>query len=208
MVRIPQAVEFNDLELYLMGLIPADQVGRHFVFRDQDQLDQLTHEGILRGPVDFVDIDDIVAMEGPRIPAVGDSQTSFNMATIVLSDGGLLSAEDMAFFFSEYREGTATAESPVISSDVNYLFFSPDQIEALNGRIVGGDGEEETPLLDPRYGWGVFVTDGDPDDDIGGGLPNTGVKHVAVVVKWTDPGRNRVDFTVLESFVAEVAPRM
>ena len=49
---VPRDTEYNDLELYLMGLIPAEEVGKHgehFVFLNQAQRDQLHVGGILEG---------------------------------------------------------------------------------------------------------------------------------------------------------------
>ena len=87
---------FNDLELYLMGLVPKEEVGEHFVFQNQDQTPR--HGGVLAGPVDRVTIDDIIAVYGPRVPGADEAQTSFRIATIVLSWGCLLSPAEMAFF--------------------------------------------------------------------------------------------------------------
>jgi hypothetical protein len=100
---------FNDLELYLMGLIPADAVGSHFVFNDQNQLSQLRDGGVLRGPVTPITIADVVAQDGSRSPSVVDAQKSFRIATIVLSAGRLLSASEIAFFDHMAARGEATS---------------------------------------------------------------------------------------------------
>ena len=62
------ATEFNDLELYLMGLIPDTEVADHFVLPNQD-LAQMQNGAILPGPVTTVTIDDIIQGEGARVPA-------------------------------------------------------------------------------------------------------------------------------------------
>jgi len=59
--QTPALDEFTDLDLYLMGLLPADQVGTHIVFQNQDQIKQLCDGCILAGPVTSVNIGDIVA---------------------------------------------------------------------------------------------------------------------------------------------------
>jgi hypothetical protein len=51
-----------------------EAVADHIVFQNQDQLDQLHDGGILRGPVDVVTIDDIMASNGTRNPAAGNAQ--------------------------------------------------------------------------------------------------------------------------------------
>jgi hypothetical protein len=90
----PPQLTYNDMELYLMGLLPADQVGPHFVFQDQNQT--LCDGCILTGAVPFT-IDQVISAYGPRNPACGVAQTKFRVATIVASQT-LLSADEMAFF--------------------------------------------------------------------------------------------------------------
>lgn len=87
--------EFNDLELYLMGLLPASKVPGYFVFQDQAQ--QVAN-GTLRGPVTAFTVQDVINLSGQRVPAVGASQTDFRIATVVCSNGRLMTADEMAFF--------------------------------------------------------------------------------------------------------------
>lgn len=101
---------FNDLELYLMGLVPASAVGEHVVFLDKTQLATIRNGAILRGPLQIVRIGDIVAADGPRVPAFGDAQKSFRLATLVLSAGRLLTASEMAFFDHMAARGQAKTE--------------------------------------------------------------------------------------------------
>jgi hypothetical protein len=105
---------FNDLELYLMGLLPAASVGPHFVFDDQTQFSQpgLT---VATGPVTTVTVDDIIAAFGPRDPAYGEAQTEFRVATVVLSVGRLLSPDELAFFEFMAARGEATTPLPYSS---------------------------------------------------------------------------------------------
>ena len=89
---------FNDLELYLAGLLPADSVQSHLVFLNQHQRAQVRADGILQGPVDTVTIAEIIAVEGARSPVAGAAPRQFRMATLVLSRGGMLSRDEMSFF--------------------------------------------------------------------------------------------------------------
>ncbi len=109
------AGEFNDLELYLMGMISKDEVSEHFVFQDQNQFDQLHHGSILKAPVDWVGIDDVISEDGTRVPAAPDAQTHFKIATIILSTGRLLDTNEMAFFDFMAARGEATSEQPFTS---------------------------------------------------------------------------------------------
>jgi hypothetical protein len=115
----PAATEFNDLELYLMGLVPKEEVRPHFVFDNQDQASELRPGGTLRGPVTRFTIDDVIAAEGgPRLPAPAEAQKEFRLATIVLSKDRLLSAAEMAFFDHLAARGEATTELPFTSGRV------------------------------------------------------------------------------------------
>ncbi|MGQ0562707.1 MAG: hypothetical protein ACT443_12635 [Gemmatimonadota bacterium] len=89
---------FNSLELYLMGLLAPDSVRAHVVFANQNQRAELRRGGTLSGGVDSVTIGEIIAREGSRVPRAADAPRSFRMATIVLSRGGLLSRDELAFF--------------------------------------------------------------------------------------------------------------
>lgn len=89
---------FNDMELYLMGLLPADSVRVHVVFADQNQRPQVRPNGVLRGRVDSLTIASVIAQAGVRVPSAASAQRDFRMATIVLSRNGLLSRDELGFF--------------------------------------------------------------------------------------------------------------
>ena len=81
------AGRYGPLELYLMGLIPASEVEPHIVFRDYEVVEYNADEGhyIVTAQLDTVTIEEIIASEGPRVPGWGEAQTSFRMATVVVS---------------------------------------------------------------------------------------------------------------------------
>ncbi|MGH7333783.1 MAG: hypothetical protein ACREKS_13785 [Candidatus Rokuibacteriota bacterium] len=106
---VPRATEYNDLELYLMGLLPADSVGPHAVFSNQDQLGALACNGTLQGPVQTLTIADVIAANGARPPA---ARRDLTLATIVLSQGRLLTADEIAFFDYMAARGAARTELP------------------------------------------------------------------------------------------------
>lgn len=111
-VATPLPNEFNDLEMYLMGLGSIDEVGEHVVFENQNQRTEIRHGGTLRGPVRILRGSDIVAAFGPRKPAYGEAQSEFRIAVIVLSRGRLLTPGEMAFFDHMVARGEGTAEVP------------------------------------------------------------------------------------------------
>jgi len=100
------ADEFNDLELYLMGLLSPDSVEANVVFQDQN----MSLSCGTRGVADPITIEDIVAVNGARNPDHEASQREFRLAAIVLSTGRLLSHEEMAFFNHMAERGEATTE--------------------------------------------------------------------------------------------------
>ena len=99
---------FTDLDLYLMGMLPADQVADQFVFISQNKAlvlpcnNQLSPE-----PVTRIRIADIVNVFGPRVPNSTNAQKNFRIATILVSKE-LLSEDEMAFynFFARRAEET------------------------------------------------------------------------------------------------------
>jgi hypothetical protein len=98
---------YNDLELYLMGLVSENEVSEHFVFRDQSTD---CRGGTVTGPVDRFTVADLVNVDGPRVPSVATSQKDFRIATIVLSKDRLLSDTEMAFFDNMAARAAATTE--------------------------------------------------------------------------------------------------
>jgi len=88
--------EYNDLELYLMGMLASDQVGSHLVPEVQSQ--QACDGCVVQGAVRTVTITDVIAADGARVPGVGASQKEFRVATIVVTRDRLLTDDEMAFF--------------------------------------------------------------------------------------------------------------
>lgn len=82
---------FVPLELYLMGMLPSDEVPDVHVLINPDTTDP---ERVTAQRVDTYTIDDIIAtVGGPRQPAYPDAQTDFNLATIFISDSAFSPAE-------------------------------------------------------------------------------------------------------------------
>lgn len=105
-----EPAEFNDLSLYLMGLLPAGEVGHHFVFDNQDQNPSAFR---LTGPVTEVSIGDVVRASGPRSPAYPQARRLFRVATIIVSEQGLLPEPVMRLYdhFAVRGEGEAVVRA-------------------------------------------------------------------------------------------------
>jgi hypothetical protein len=99
---------FNMMELYLAGLAAPSEVPTYFVLNNQNQT--LTSGQIL-APAEFtlVNLSDVVAVRGSRVPDSANSQKTFRCATIILSEQ-LLDAYAMSFydFFTRRIEAKAT----------------------------------------------------------------------------------------------------
>jgi hypothetical protein len=125
----PNAVVYHSLDLYLMGLLPPDQVEDTFVIRNPEPAGvdcfgfQLGRASVpqfcepkktLRGERKNFGVDDIIAVEGPRVPAWPDAQDRFEVAFVLVATPGdagdvrLLRALDdlLDRAVASYHEGT------------------------------------------------------------------------------------------------------
>ena len=108
---------YSPLELYLMGLLPASEVPPHYVLGNSRilEVDDAANAIIVSGSLEQVTIEEIIAEEGPRIPGSEESQKSFRMGTIVVSDRPLTPVEitymdrQTAFFGSDVDDPLAFA---------------------------------------------------------------------------------------------------
>jgi hypothetical protein len=111
---------FNMMELYLAGLAAPSEVPTYFVLNDQNQT---LISGQILTPAEFtlVNLSDVIAVRGARVPDSANSQKTFRCATIILSEQ-LLDAYAMSFydFFTRrieaktpqaYADGLATGTS-------------------------------------------------------------------------------------------------
>lgn len=93
--------EYSDLDLYLMGLLPADQVEPWFVLDNPTNcIDSAQKDGSCADPDAFlfeadtytvtatrrdITIDQVIAVEGPRMPAFGDAPDTFDVSFILVT---------------------------------------------------------------------------------------------------------------------------
>ena len=130
-------VGFTDLDLYLMGLLPASQVRPAIVFQNQNQSAQLHEGGILLGPVQMVGAQTIAASNGARTPPAATARKSFHLASIIVSRDRLLSNDEMAFF--DYMAARGEATTP---------------LKYASGRVQG----MTTPFFLSTHGLGTWTT--------------------------------------------------
>ena len=112
---VPPGYSYNDLELYLMGLIGPDDVASPIRTLVDPQLVGYEYRTALftaRGVRD-VSMDEIVAAEGPREPAAGRAQTAFSLFTHVVYDRPLTDVEFTFFdaLLQDYERPTSTVST-------------------------------------------------------------------------------------------------
>jgi len=100
--------EFSDLDLYLMGFIPASAVSPGIVIQGSGCTDCTV-------PASQITIADVVAANGPRIPDSTAAQKSFRVATVVISRDRALNDEELAVLEYFAARGEATNVLPYTS---------------------------------------------------------------------------------------------
>ncbi len=103
--------EFTDLDLYEMGFLPPDSVGTHVVFDDPNLF---LCDGCSGAATTF-GVADVIAAQGPRVPAAAQSPHRFQVGTIVLSRDRLLTAAELSVFDYFAARGEATTPLPFTS---------------------------------------------------------------------------------------------
>ncbi len=106
---------YHPLDLYLMGLISANEVDSFMVFSNQSEIRAAVSSGSLDGyqaPGTLYSIEDVISLVGERIPVHGDAQTEVNLYTIILSPE-LLTRDAMVFydFFAGRGEDTTVTRT-------------------------------------------------------------------------------------------------
>jgi flagellar hook assembly protein FlgD/fibronectin type 3 domain-containing protein len=78
---------YSELDLYLMGFLPAEEVSDFGLIRSDDE-SQFSFPGlgdVISGTKEVISIDQVIAVEGERVPSYEDSQKQFDVGFIVLS---------------------------------------------------------------------------------------------------------------------------
>lgn len=131
---------FTDLDLYLMGMLPANQVAEQIVFVEQNKALALPcNNQLFTGPVTRINISAILNVFGPRVPDSIDAQKNFKIATILVSKDRLLSEDEMAFFnfFASRAEETKEVATHIglAKGTAKPFVVSTRGLGALNAQI-------------------------------------------------------------------------
>lgn len=136
---------YSDLDLYLMGLRPAEEVGPIYVFKEQGldsflSIIENCDGSFYDGQLDQLTIGDILAFQGSRFPEASNSPKNFRIGTIVVSDAPL-TVEAMSFYSFFARRSEAREELPVhigFAKEIAKPFFLS----------TGGAGQLATAVFD------------------------------------------------------------
>lgn len=123
---------FDALDLYLMGLLPADEVPPRFLLDEA-----LAPNAMVAGqvyPVTTYTISEYIAHHGARVPSSATAQRDFSLATVILSAGRLLTVSEMTFFDHAARRGETLVPLPSRSGFVTS--DAPGFHQATGGRAT------------------------------------------------------------------------
>jgi hypothetical protein len=107
-VSDPKTREFDDFDLYLMGLMTPAEVSPGLVLSNQSQTP--CHQCPVQGSVITFHIEQLIASDGTRLPAASWPR-SFHAATVVVTRDRLLTDDEMAYF--EYFAARGESRDPL-----------------------------------------------------------------------------------------------
>ncbi len=142
---------FSNLDLYLMGLLPASAVGDNYVLNDQSQ--PLCNNSLVSA-VTKLTINDVIGGTGsPRIPDVTTSKKQFRLTTILLSRDKLLDDNAMNFYSYFARRAEETGEVP------SHVGFTKESAKPF---VVATQGKatwslQLIPTTLPQIGYGGVI---------------------------------------------------
>jgi len=104
----PVTKEFSDFDLYLMGLLPPSAVAPGIIVQGNPC------NGCTL-PSSTITINDVINVNGARVPAAAASQKFFDVAVVVISRDRLLTDDEMAVLEYFAARGEATTALPYTS---------------------------------------------------------------------------------------------
>ena len=170
----------SDLDLYVMGMIPPEEVRPTFLLRDVVETET---RGVVRATRVPVRIEDIVAALGPRVPSASEQRKVFRLGVYLLHEDGrephpewVARAEsftaDVARYFAIATggagdpEGAGDSDGDGIGDDVDA--FADDASEWAD---TDGDGVGDNTDVFPQDPYETIDTDGDRVGDNADAFP-------------------------------------
>lgn len=127
---------YSDFDLYLMGFIPASQV-QNMLILDGDPCADCTV------PATTLTIQDVINVNGPRVPSSATAKKSFRIATIVVSRDRPLTDDEMAFFDRFAARGESHVAMPFTSGFAtgmtNPFYLATRGLGTVDFRLVQDD---------------------------------------------------------------------
>lgn len=92
------------LDLYMAGLYSEEQVGDiSYIVTDDIESDEVPRNNVtVTGTESVLQVQDIIARNGPRIPSVEHSQRNFNAAIILLTRPGVEPSPEKIYFLNQF----------------------------------------------------------------------------------------------------------
>lgn len=178
---------FSDLDLYLMGLLPPEDVQPWFVLEDPyDCFDAAAGDNVCAPPYAFqfeaetytvganrrdVSIEDVIAVEGPRVPAWPEAPNEFDVSFLLIKRPG-----------EELDDGELAAIDAIVARSIELFEMQTRGLGRVINRTASEDpGGEDSGGLDESGGeetaggsGGGGTGGGAADGSTGGGGMGTG----------------------------------
>jgi hypothetical protein len=130
--RVSFSSLFTPLDLYLMGLLPADSVPTQYVL--PFSVNPGTFVDGMISPATAYNVSDYIVGHGARVPSSATSPRQFAAAIVILSYGRLLTPAEMAFF--DAASARAETTIPLRSSSGVVVVDAPGFFLATGGRAT------------------------------------------------------------------------
>lgn len=140
---------FSPLDLYLMGFYKPEEVPPFFLIENA-QIDkyQITPENVtITGTRREVTIQDVIAAEGPRVPAAAQAQKEFRMAFVLLAGPGEDVSDAQIASLNDVRNAFMTRFSIMTGGRAVAHVYPQARSDASSGTpdVVEGDGPRTAP---------------------------------------------------------------
>ncbi len=173
---------YSPLDLYLAGLFGPEQVPPFELIEnpavDKTQLPQ--RGATISGTSRLVSVDDVIAIEGPRIPAAAQAQKEFRAAFILLTRPGIEVEAAQIAALNNFREGLLARFSALTGGQALMQVFPEARLDIGTGTpdpVDGGGIRPTSANLDEALAWlrGEQVVDGFWEDTAATRLRDTAV---------------------------------
>ncbi|MDA8018229.1 MAG: hypothetical protein MPN21_12355, partial [Thermoanaerobaculia bacterium] len=148
---------FSPLDLYLAGLYSPDEVPPFFVIDDSgEDPTRLPHLGAqISGTRRAVTVEDIIAAEGPRVPAVGEAPNEFRLAFLLITRPGDVVTPAMLDGINRVRREFQIRFSALTGGRALVDVYPPVVADGDPGSPSGVDGGDLRPdaVLEDGLAW-------------------------------------------------------